>query len=417
MTIEDDVGAHEQSAPDLAENVRTFFIGLLAALVSVEILCAFASTSVRSGLVSFALSFTVSSAAGLSGGLLGFIFGIPRALTDGEAFQALGAKSKPNTNLEQISDWLTKILVGATLTSIASVPTWMSGLTAFFDAGQFKASPGGGTFIVALICGFFALGFFWSYIETRTFLTLLFNKFGSYGDGISDELLLRVRSAPWEPGSPPIPEDATVLRWDGSKLKTLPLLEARAAAETRAGNIKGAIEFYRRALTLDPANPRIQTRLSLLLPSVGKPAEADALIERLQKASNSNPAQQNTLEVNRLYSALYKPPPKGFQEAIDIGERLINSDQNQNGLMILWLACAYAQRTKFYAKNRPVNDPENLDRKRTLELVERALQLRPDLITLARSLWRPKEFGGLPNDNDLEVFSDDVDFKRLLGIG
>jgi hypothetical protein len=67
-----------------------------------------------------AKAFGVASAIGVAalafGGLMGFLFGIPRTLTS-EA--APGATAQPNsgaasvhsnTNLEQISDWLTKII-------------------------------------------------------------------------------------------------------------------------------------------------------------------------------------------------------------------------------------------------------------------------------------------------------------------
>ena len=69
----------------------------------------------------------------LLGGFIGFLFGIPRTgdkNKNGEEnevnFQSSGEYSEsfsvsPNTNLEQISDWLTKILVGIGLTQIDSI--------------------------------------------------------------------------------------------------------------------------------------------------------------------------------------------------------------------------------------------------------------------------------------------------------
>ncbi|MDH6578772.1 hypothetical protein [Kitasatospora sp. MAP5-34] len=62
------------------------------------------------------------------GGALGFLFGIPRLLTSGAAAhpadqQATSTASyAPNTNLEQVSDWLTKILLGAGLTQLGTLP-------------------------------------------------------------------------------------------------------------------------------------------------------------------------------------------------------------------------------------------------------------------------------------------------------
>jgi hypothetical protein len=63
----------------------------------------------------------VAASAAMIGGLLGFLFGIPRALQQASVvvpdptmplIQPASASDAPNTNLEQISDWLTKILVG-----------------------------------------------------------------------------------------------------------------------------------------------------------------------------------------------------------------------------------------------------------------------------------------------------------------
>ncbi len=62
-------------------------------------------------------------AAFLAGALLGFLFGVPRYKPDPTAPPAASGVTPalrflPNTNLEQISDWLTKIIVGASLVQI-----------------------------------------------------------------------------------------------------------------------------------------------------------------------------------------------------------------------------------------------------------------------------------------------------------
>ena len=58
----------------------------------------------------------VAAAATAVGAFLGFLFGIPRTL-QGNTTPGPDeiADYRPNTNLEQISDWLTKILVGVGL--------------------------------------------------------------------------------------------------------------------------------------------------------------------------------------------------------------------------------------------------------------------------------------------------------------
>lgn len=140
----------------------------------------------------------LSGSAMLTGVFLGFLFGIPRSLQQqgmGEptapasppppapgapattgAAQASNAQSAPariaygpNTSLEQISDWLTKILVGVGLTQLSSLP---SALARFADfaipgLGGFETS---GVFATALLIYFTTCGFLMSYLWARLYL-------------------------------------------------------------------------------------------------------------------------------------------------------------------------------------------------------------------------------------------------------
>ena len=61
------------------------------------------------------------SLASLSFGLLiGFIFGLPRAISENSSFYC--NMYEDNSNLDQISDWLLKILVGVGLTQLILLP-------------------------------------------------------------------------------------------------------------------------------------------------------------------------------------------------------------------------------------------------------------------------------------------------------
>jgi membrane protein YqaA with SNARE-associated domain len=64
----------------------------------------------------------LAGAATVTGSLVGFMFGVPRyRRADREAQAADQGTTAPNTNLEQISDWLTKIIVGVGLTQIPQI--------------------------------------------------------------------------------------------------------------------------------------------------------------------------------------------------------------------------------------------------------------------------------------------------------
>lgn len=113
----------------------------------------------------------VAVAAMLAGVLVGFLFGMPRALAaDGNnSDQPQGERYQSNTNLEQISDWLTKILVGVTLVQIGRAPGGLARLGRNLSPlyGGRADSPG---FALATVGLFAAGGFLWSYLWARLFL-------------------------------------------------------------------------------------------------------------------------------------------------------------------------------------------------------------------------------------------------------
>jgi hypothetical protein len=135
----------------------TFVVGVGAMLLYVSGLAAKTRWEV------FGL-LTGSAAAAVSvGALLGFLFGVPRVIA-----QAHAAGMMANTNLEQISDWLTKVLVGATLTQIGHIP---SAACSLFK-GIAEAMPGVGSsgkaFVGALVIFAVTTGFMACYMATRT---------------------------------------------------------------------------------------------------------------------------------------------------------------------------------------------------------------------------------------------------------
>ncbi len=64
-------------------------------------------------------------AAATLSGILGLIFGLPRALSDYQP--AAAERYKGNSNLEEISDWLTKLLVGVGLVQLPRCRTSCAG--------------------------------------------------------------------------------------------------------------------------------------------------------------------------------------------------------------------------------------------------------------------------------------------------
>jgi hypothetical protein len=120
------------------------------------------------------------------GALVGFLFGIPRVeqlapppagdpnkprpATALEAAAADAYRQRVNTNLEQISDWLTKIIVGLGLIELRNVPGYLQSVAAYQADGA-DQSP---AFAASLVVYFALLGFFSGYLLTRLFLSPAF---------------------------------------------------------------------------------------------------------------------------------------------------------------------------------------------------------------------------------------------------
>ena len=86
-------------------------LSVLAALVVAPLLGVVFHSIDRHSLSIFGVALVLAWGAFSLGGVLGFLFGIPRT-SEAAATRGVELQHLPNTNLEQISDWLTKVLIG-----------------------------------------------------------------------------------------------------------------------------------------------------------------------------------------------------------------------------------------------------------------------------------------------------------------
>jgi len=108
-------------------------------------------------------------AASAVAGLLGLVFAVPRARAEGT--ESGPGRFVSNSNLEQISDWLTKILVGAGLVQLGALP---GGLRTLGDyLGTDLAIPSGQAASVALTVYGSGVGFVFAYLWGRLRLRVL----------------------------------------------------------------------------------------------------------------------------------------------------------------------------------------------------------------------------------------------------
>jgi hypothetical protein len=113
----------------------------------------------------FGTALAISGAAAIIGGMVGFLFGIPRTVqglgtpTDGPQYQG-------NTNLEQVSDWLTKIIVGVGLVQVGRALPALSRLARNLQKplGDQASSA---AFGLAMTLSYALLGFLFLYLWSR----------------------------------------------------------------------------------------------------------------------------------------------------------------------------------------------------------------------------------------------------------
>src|SRR5262245_11886728 len=166
--------------------VRNFLLGAAVLGLVLPLIFALQAGSALEKLAIGAIGIGIFAAAMTVGGLIGFVFGIPTSLQNtrtpaiapASGGTTSAADTPPalyvaNTSLEQISDWLTKILVGVGLTQLASIPTGLAQLGEFL-AGGLGNLPGATVFAPALVVFGLLEGFYLSYLWTRLNLPHLF---------------------------------------------------------------------------------------------------------------------------------------------------------------------------------------------------------------------------------------------------
>ncbi len=106
----------------------------------------------------------VSSASFMSGFILGFLFGIPKRNIAKEAPYSL------SNSLVEVSDWLTKIIVGLGLVEIRSIPGFLKAIGDYIQ-NQTGVEGSIQIFSVSSIIYFSVFGFYYGYNYTRLFLS------------------------------------------------------------------------------------------------------------------------------------------------------------------------------------------------------------------------------------------------------
>ncbi|MFS8096910.1 hypothetical protein LFM09_07175 [Lentzea alba] len=152
-------------------DVMLWVAGALWVAIMIVAIALFMFNDAKSAGQQFGLSILVVFAAGAVGATLGFLFGVPKSVPVTRNGETRVETYVPNSNLEQVSDWLTKILVGVgllefrqLLDAFQSLGTRTGGLF-----GDHAGSPGAGAaYGMTLIIVGSLTGFLLMYMWTRT---------------------------------------------------------------------------------------------------------------------------------------------------------------------------------------------------------------------------------------------------------
>jgi Ca2+/Na+ antiporter len=231
----------------------------------------------------------------LCGGFIGFLFSLPKV--------AENEKEPPknslqvNTSLNQIADWLTKIIVGVSLVNAKTAYQYFVRATLQLGAGiagltpQTGSLPAGQAFAAGLIVTFFFLGLLGTYLLTRLWISAAlaradqaaFGVFTTAGVNERDLVILEneIRSfSERERTLSAAAEDVArrVATLDIGALRTWREFAAWAKAKSALGQHEEAILGYEQAVQLYPESPalRLEFAVALFLAAESLPDEKKA---------------------------------------------------------------------------------------------------------------------------------------------
>ncbi len=403
-----------------------------------------------------AFCLLIWAAAFTIGGGLGFLFGIPRGIEGARENGSKGgsplapmaagvAGSAINTNLVQISDWLTKILVGAALTQLKPI------LKLFHDVivELTAVAPGtadmplgigviGGLLVYGLV-----FGFVWGHLWTTLFLVLAYVAVQNAASGVlpasSTQTGQIVSNVVNQADLNPQPDKNTRafvqnIEFDAgtkelaqetakvgiNKLVTYQDFLDWARAKLAVGGVDEAVAAYRQAIAMRPdvAEPRLE--LAKVLSANKRRREAArefSHVLSLPKNSVSLATRQRT-QFNIALNSLYDDPPKGFESALKIlGELAQTNAFETDAHYWVVVACAHGQAYRHRLATTqadPKTDPIlGEHRKMALKAIRRVKELDDEWLPFLRKCWRPKPGG---RDNDLDAFANDGEFTEELEV-
>ncbi|MBR0674435.1 tetratricopeptide repeat protein, partial [Neoroseomonas soli] len=395
----------------------------------------------------------------------------PLALPAGGVAQQVLASYRASPALNEIADWLTKIIVGIGLVQARDIAGYFRRLLDYLltTAGLERFPVAEAIVPAALIAGLIA-GFFWAYLLVALLLsreladaamdlegagvrraeeqarkakreadkarkeTEAANAFATREAALSDAVgLLRnqdvatlLRDAALDGGrvtAPPELREALDLlsNEDLAGQRTADAVRAWANAHARLGEFGKAIEAFRR-LTAERPNAYSFSDLARVLEAAGRRDEARAARERAGSTAVTTmlDVAPRTLDANRILDLLYSQPPQP-DEALEAIRRLENENAatRSDATVQMYKACALGQKHR-QLKAQEAPDPDALRAVEDEAYAALAASLRGGMsrgwLQLLMDPAHPRKADVPPErrEDDLETFNGIERFRQLL---
>lgn len=403
----------------------------------------------------------VAMAAGLAGGFLGFLFGLPsrNAATDADRGASPSATGKssdrrvrgwvPSTNLIQITDWLTKIIVGVGLVEAKQVYGAFVLISTQASEQLLGGAYGSGVVAPSVIIGSLVLGFKICNLYTLLFLARLIADAGD--EMMTKEQKLAVGELvkmawgapeivpPLEPGPSaggraqpirsPAPEATSEQQLAAVEIGEQPLenlttedaMLAWARGKALLNNYRESVDGYRKLIMRTGSHSaELLAEAARVFAMAGLEADAKSTLAQAVSRVAGEPATKRVpIMRDHVVTLLYEDPPQGYEKALQVlDDELVAADDT--GELALFRACALGQ--KFAHPRAPLDEVEKAEiRRKVLADVGLAIQRGQDkdwiqYLADPDAPNKPAK-GSREREDDLEPFAEDAEFRSLVGLG
>jgi tetratricopeptide (TPR) repeat protein len=361
--------------------------------------------------------------------LFGFLFGIPKsvshaAMQDGTKYVS-EVQVAVNTNLEQISDWLTKIIVGVGLVQLKQLPGHIDALVVYISP-LVASAPDAKSFTMNVFMYFSSIGFLTGWVGTRIFLSPVISRAdrtlvpeaakGEVGAELSAPTVnVKNERPPETSGS--VDRAANQILESAPNLEDLKKLDdivAWAQAQLALGHFPDAVRGYKKAMKLTSSDIRVRLGLGVCYYSMNAPIQkaiSELLFAESLVTPSTDPQTRVAIYENLAAAYLYTEAPGGYQNTLEYLRKALELNPAAPAALYFYLAAAYGQQ---YTWRKERGDPDSdleESRRGALDAARKAVDIEP---SMKARLW---EIASDPTDidNDLAPFANDPEFLNVVG--